>query len=367
MNYTLYDLTKYSHKIGMADTEVKQTYRVDLGDVYPRDTAIKLIQSNTVPLCPKRYDVRPKFPNQYCEFVDFEQHEDAPNIWDIRVFWKTATNLQERIKDPAERPVLIVTGTYKYQKSPLKDNDDKPVVTTAGEPIAYSYQKAAPTYTFIKCLKDYPVKLGKERDFVNKDTVEFLGMKYKPYELYIPEVSISHLLLENEYRFYEMSLTMYVLTEEFGWRTRLRNQGYHELKEVGVKWQYAPVNPRNPQGRYRWQYVKQYALDAIKLGSPGRYSYPTSPILLTPEGRAFRELTEEDKAIDQALIDDARANGRRPPAARLPGYGTGPILGLHNPDGPAQSTGISQAQFDAAVLEFNFMNVVDFNGLVPLT
>jgi hypothetical protein len=365
--YALYDITEYHHKVGVSETVTEQTLQVDLEQLWDRATANTLLTTATYPLMPKRYDQRPNFPNQFCEFVHFRQNKDAPNIWTASVYWKTTSNLQERIKDPAERPILITTGTYKYQKSPLKDNDDLPVVTTAGEPISYTYQKAAPTYTFEKNLTNYPTALGKYRDFVNKDTVKFLGLEFKPYELYVPEVSISHLLLENEYRFYSLSFTAYALTEEYGWRTRLRNQGYHELAKVGSKLAYALVNPNVPEGRRVWKQVPIYGFTAIKLGSEGRQVFPTSPVLLTPEGRAFRQLTDQEIAADQAAIRLARQEGRRPPAARQQGYGTGPVMGIQNPNGPVDSIGITQEQFDAAVIEFNFFNTVDFNTVFPLT
>ena len=175
--YKSYDATKYEHKIGVVATETRQMFRVDLEALYDRATANTLLLNNVDPPLPKRFDVRSGFPQQTCQETSFVQVEDAPNLWLVSVEWKTITNLQQKIQDPAKRPVLIETGTYRYQKSPLVDLSDppKPIVTTAGEPIDYTYQKAAPTYTFSKNYTDYPTNLGYYRDLVNTDTVKFLG------------------------------------------------------------------------------------------------------------------------------------------------------------------------------------------------
>jgi hypothetical protein len=365
--YKSFDATKYQHSIGVVATETRQMFRVDLEGLYDRDVADKLLRNNVDPPLPKKYDVRPGFPQQVCQDTTFRQIDDAPNIWEVYVEWKTITNLQQKVQDPSKRPVLIETGTYRYQHSPTQDLDGKPVTTSAGEPIDYVQQKAAPTYTFYKNYAEYPTKLGYIRDLVNTDKVQFLGMEFKPYQLYIPEIKISVFQYENEYGFFSMTCTAYVNNEKNGWKINLRNAGFHELNLVRTVRKPVPDDPKNPFGTYTVKDVPVYEYTAIRMGSPGQYVYPARPCLLTPEGRAFRQVTDSDTAQWKATNALIQQFGGRPKPPLKQGYGTGPVMGLQGPDAATTNQiGISQADFDAATLEFTFLNEVKFNGLIPL-
>ena len=309
---------------------------------------------------PSIREIRPGYPRQYCVEAGLDQHNEVPNVWRFTASWQTITNLAEAVKDPTKRPVLIDTGTYKYQKVPTVDLNGKAVVTTAGELIRYTQTKAAPVYTFTKNVAEYPTYIGKDRDFVNKDTVAFLGMTFKPWELYVPEVSVSHLQYESEYPFYELVFTMYANIDDHGWRTRLRNAGFHELRPSGKGHRKVKVPQYDSNGNYtgfKYVYKGEYRYVAIQMGTKGRYSYPSSEVVLTPEGEAYREFT----AFDKTLLKDPDV-----PKKDKPTNGSGPVIGLQGNDWPVDAQGITQKQFDAAVVELEFLNAINFNDYFPL-
>ena len=192
-------------------------------------------------------------------------------------------------------------------------------------------------------------------------------MSFKPFQLYIPEIKISFLTYENEYSFFAMTCTVYVNDEKDGWKTKLRNAGFHELALVRTVKKPVPDDPNNPFGTYTVKDVPVYEYTAIRMCDPGQYVYPTKPCLLTPEGQAFKQVTDQDIARWQALNFDQLLRGGRPIPRPVQGFGTGPVMGLQGPDAATTNQiGISQADFDAATIEFTFLNEVKFNGLIPL-
>lgn len=327
-----------------------QEWLVDLGGIFPDLLVTNLFSNDN--LIPKTRELYPgnSLP-MFCIKSDWVQLTDAPNIWRIIVDWRTLSNVQDTIPDPTQRPVLIKTGTYREQRTPNIDLDQKPVATTAGEPIIHSIQKSYPTYTVKKFLKSYPTKIAKKRDFVNSDTVTIYGVTYKPYELFCPEINVSELLTQGTYQYFEFDATIYVNTDKHGWKTRLRNAGYHERKQVGtIRNPDIPPGPGNNIFKLPLM-LPVYAFEAIRMGEPGKYSYPSSPVLLDPDGRAFREILQVDKDLA------AKVGG--------PPIGTGPVIGLV-PGTPALGTAITQEQWDAAVVEVRFVHPVSFNNFFPL-
>lgn len=320
-----------------------QEWLVNVGDVYSRKEISALFYSdNRMPLIREAY---PNVAGMYCIASDFTQLLDTPNVWRVFADWSTPTNIQDTVADPTKRPIIIRTGTYREQRTPNVDFDEKPVTTTAGEPILHTIQRSYPTYTCIKFLKSYPTKIAKDRDFVNSDSVVIYGVTYKPWELFCPEITISELLTQNTYQYFEFEATIYVNTDKDGWKTKLRNAGYHERRIVG--WIRNPAIPAGPGNNVFQLPLKLpvYAFEAIQMGVKGKPTYPSSPVLLDEDGRAFRE----KKAGDP-----------------IDGPFTGPVIGLTVGSQPAAGTGITKEQWDKAVVELRFTNPVSFNQFFPL-
>lgn len=339
--------TEYGNmRRGLERTD-KQVFWIEIGtdqaggQLVDKKVASTLVASDK--RLPQPFDKYKLADNMYAGKCELDQMKEVPNVWIYKVEWNTITNPQEAIPDPADRPVLITTGTYKQQEYPSVDLDNKPVCNTAGEPILYTQQKSYPTYTFEKNYAEYPKQFALLRDMVNSDDVFIFKEKFPPYTLFCPEVSISHIQYEGKYSFYALSATMYAngLKDRkgniIGWRTLLRNQGFHEKKDTGEfeKKKNGLPNTKKPI----------YALQAIQIGTIGRPAYPTSPILLTPGGRAFREKLPKDP-------DDIEKY-------------TGKVIGVNIPGEPVVTAGITVQQFDDAVVECRFNNVIRFNDYFP--
>lgn len=320
-----------------------QEWLVDVGGIFLKAAVTDLFNSDN--RIPKTHNL---YPNSavpmFCISADWKQDIEAPNIWRVFADWRTISNVQDLVPDPTQRPVIIRTGTYREQRTPNVDLDQKPVATTAGEPIVHAIQQAFPMYTVKKFLKAYPTKVAKQRDYVNSDAVTIYGVSFKPYELYCPEINVSELMTQGNFNYFEFDAVIYANTDKNGWRTRLRNAGYHERKITGyIRNPDIPPGPGNNVFQLPLM-IPVYAFEAIVMGKPGATSYPSSPVLLDPNGRAFRE----------KLPTDTEKTGN-----------TGPVIGLA-PGTPAVGTAITQEQWDAAVVDLRFVNLVSFNQFFPL-
>lgn len=377
----------YNVKIEGLRRSDMQEFWVDLGDLYPRSIAVPFLLNS--PKLPQPFTQSPLNPLQYAGPITHVQMKDIPNVWVVSVQWDTITNIQQTIKDPTKRPALISTGTYKQVDNPDTDFNGKVLATTAGEPIDFSYNRGYPTFTVEKCLATYPTIFAQYRDFVNNDNVTIYDVTYPPYTLFLPDVTISHLQWEGNYPFYDFNGTMYVSLKKdsagkiIGWRNIKRNAGYHEKKIIG--WQQknkkkafiGPVLQLNPGvnpplnqviannqtivvgsalsgqtqfttpvqgGAIGAKYYPVYGLVAIVLGPKNRVSYPSSPVLINPKGVAFRQQLATDPP-------DGSNN-------------TGEVLGLKAQGDSVVTSGISQEDWEAAVVEGRLFNFVSFNELL---
>lgn len=351
----VYPQESYNSKIDGVIREDHQEFKVDVGTIVSKPDAVTAFLSDR--RIPIPFQAHPSIAGMYANPIAYVQDKEVPNVWNIQVVWKTITDITQTIKDPTDRPVLITTGTYKQQVIPNVDYNGKPICTTAGEPINYQQQKGYPTYTFSKKLKNYPTAFSTIRDMVNADLVTIFGIDFPPYSLFCPDVQISHLLYEGNYPFYQFDATVYVNFElngsgEFiGWRTLIRNAGYHERRLTGFE---KDKNGKSNKKKPLYEFV------TIKMGRPGEYSYPASPILLTPGGTAYRRELLGDKTL-------AIASGATAKDIAAGNYAkTGEVIGIRQPGDPATSAGISQKQWDAAVIEVSLTNVIEFNGNFPL-
>lgn len=337
-------------------TEQREILTVEFSGAPDRATAIKLI--NAAQAIPK-VSQQSSFNNfLYAMQVKPKFDREFPNVIKIEVLWRNITNITEIQLDPVKRAVLISRGTYKLQDTPNVDFDGKPVATTAGEPINYTYQRGFPTYRLEKNLASFPTWCGRDNDFINTDSVTIYNTVFDPYELYLQDIEVSHLNYEGQFPpFHRFTATLYANTKKDGWKTLLRNAGYHEKAFLGYyskKGQkltafavgFSPITNNGQTITFNnVKYFPRYGLQAIKMGLKGTYEYPSSPVLIDPNGLAYRQQLPND-----------------PPKGPF----TGPVIGLQSVDNQAQTSGITQKQWDASVVTFNFANKISFNNVLPL-
>lgn len=381
---TISEKTNYVHRATGFLQEATQEFWVDVGGLGRRSAVIALLKGDN--RLPREYSQSKDNSLMFAMPVTYDQMEDMPNIWKVVVNWKTITNISESIPNPADCPALISVGTYFEQDNPDVDFNGKPLTTTAGEPIDWPHQKGYPVYTVEKNYNEFPKQFGLLRDFVNSDTVTIYGIQYDPYTLFCPDVRVSHLQWKNNFPFHAFSCSIYVNTKRdsndnvIGWRQLKRNAGYHERKFLGFKANYdtSPnpyIYPTLDDARSfkirEDQLEPVFIFKVITLGEVGHTQYPTSPVLLTPFGTAYREKVKGDqqKAIDfvDATVTDAKRKRYLKTLINQGDFpGTGKILGL-KVDGEKQSTsGITPEQWEAAVVEGVLYNLVPFGTYFPL-
>ncbi len=351
----VFDKTDYSRELTPMNTTDVQTLWLDIGQLAPRAEVLNLIAGTQI--VPKISQQHSSYSWLYCKKVTIKQWDEIPNVWIINVLWQSLDNIQDTILDPTKKPALISRGTYKQQDIPNKDFDGKPVATNAGEPINYTYQRGFATYTIQKNLSAFPTWCAKDNDFVNVDSVTIYGAIFNPWELFLPEISIGHAEYINNTVYYPATFTLYANTKPDGWRTKLRNAGYHERSFLGYFTRQgqelktgALFDTPSPtaNGNIRIGntiYYPRWGLAAIKMGTKGKYEYPTSPILLDKYGMAFRQKLPSDPSE---------------------GPFRGPVIGLQSTNNQATTSGITQAQWDAAVVEIRVANTISFNSYLPL-
>ncbi len=331
--------------------EERQEWFVDLIGMTPFFLAKKIM--TTTKFLPQEYSVHPTNSNMYAAEVTHDQHQDAPNVWIHRVLWKSITNITDIVKDPSKRPVLISMGTHRQQENPNIDFNGKPVATTAGEPIFHSNLRGYPTWNLEKNYATFPHQFSFDRDFVNSDTISIYGREFEPYTLYCPDVNVGHLEWEGDYSFHRFTATIYVSHKKdrkgkiVGWRQLLRNAGYHERKRIGytIRSQQRAKFPVLTKSKVGQSKYPVYSFQAITMGTVGREAYPSSPVVLDPLGQAFRERLTTDP-------EDGSDN-------------KGKVIGLRPSGEPVETSGITEEQWDEAVVEVQFYNLVAFNAIFP--
>lgn len=349
----VFDKTNYEREMTPQATTDVQTLWIDLGQLASRTAVMSLLMST--PIIPKMTQQHSVWTWLYCKRVTIQQNEEIPNVWIVSILWQSLNNITETVLDPTKQPALISRGTYKQQDTPNKDFDDKPIATNAGEPINYTYQRGFPTYTIQKNLSSFPTWTAKDNDFVNSDSVTIYGTTFDPWTLFLPEITIGHAEYVNNTIYFPATFTLYVNNKPDGWKVKLRNAGYHErsflgyFTKKGQKYKdYFPAASPTSNGNLVFAgtvYFPRWGLSAIKLNTKGRYEYPTSPVLLDKNGMAFRQKLPAD-----------------PPDGPF----TGPVIGLQSQDNQATTSGITQKQWDSAVVEIRVANKISFNQYLPL-
>lgn len=246
---------------------------------------------------PMRFEKHPVKRNYYCGAWRLEQNSMFPNVRDLYVTWTTSVEalLSPEGKpvydnDPILRPISYDISSWEFSKTirmTYKKTDaydvkkgppvpSVPVCTTAGEPIFMSIPWRSRLFNCERNVLRLPPFMSKCDMFTNSDRVRFAGVVYEPLQLLASNINLSRPMFEWGRVFYKMIWQMAVAPDEDGWCEKKRNAGYHEKRTVVV-----PRVGNDPGGTETF-------LDAIVIGPPEERRFPSSPILLTPEGRAYR-------------------------------------------------------------------------------
>lgn len=305
--------------------------------------------------CPVRFQPHPLYPQYYCIDWHLDQPTEIPNVLPLRIIYSTEIpdGLLKDGKpvyedDPLRRPLWVAAGYYNYPKvmrmtfntsdtfDPAQGPPEPtvPVVTTAGERLFLQIEDEVRMFKCRKNVAVLPKFMAKGGKFTNAEPISFQGASFWRYELLICGIELSEAKFEFGKVYYIMSFNLMVAPDKDGWCEKLRNAGFHEKGYEKVT---------NRAGRVTYNtYLK-----AISVGKPENPQYPSSPVLLDPDGIAYRS---PGPGQDQNTLNRDR---------------TGPILSTESTI--AQGTGITPAMFKKAELKFWPRMVIPFKKYVPLS
>lgn len=306
------------------------------------------------PQCPVRFQTNRTYPQYFCLNIDIDQPIQTPDIRRLKASWSNTIpdaymlNGQPVYPDnPLLRPLRYTVDFFTFQREmrmtykPTDQFDPKkgppspslPVVTPAGERIFLSIEDEVRSFNCTKNVVTLPTFMGKGGTFINQEALKFAGLTFFPLQLMICNITLSEPKFAFGLSYYEMKFKLLVAPDEDGWVEKIRNAGYHEKITTTFK-------DRN--GRtITYSYLK-----AINVGPPEQPMAPSSPVLLSPEGVAFR------------------APGPGQTAATPFSQCTGPVLSTESPT--VGGIGITQAMWKAAELKFYPRMVIPFSTFVPL-
>lgn len=310
-------------------------------------TPITVIEAH--PKYPSRFAKHPVYTDHWCINTEVDQSLDHPNIRRLTSKWSdTIPNALIRNglpvfdDDPIKRPIEVslsfytMPKTYRmtYEKSQAYDPKKGPpvpkvpVTTTAGESLFLQVDNEFPVFNCTKNISSLPLFMSKNRMFTNSDIVKFQGATFAPLMLLLCGMELSKAQFAKGRAYYQLSYKLMVASDDDGWCEKRRNAGYHE-KVVD-----------------KGNFFDTSHLEAIVIGKPEARHYPSSPVLLTPSGRAYRAPGDGQ---DASTPQDQR---------------TGPVLSVEGTQGAKY--GITDEDFNKAELKFYPRMAIPFNKYISL-
>lgn len=364
--------------IGWYKQLTKPFTRTAVGREFTEETLINLDDPKT-PISvieayaqyPSRFAKHPVETDFWCINTQIDQSLDHPNIRKLTSHW--SDNISALVRnglpvfddDPIKRPLKVKLGYYTmpktyrmtYTKSQAYDPQKGPpvprvpVVTTAGESIFLQVDNEFSVFHCEKNISSLPLFMAKNRMFTNSDVVKFQGATFAPLMLLLCGMELSEAMFAQGKVYYHLSYRLMVAFDDDGWCEKRRNAGYHEKVIDRAIDLYVP-NPNGGVGQPFLSKVPDIShLEAIKIGKPENPHYPSSPVLLTPSGRAFRApgTNADGTAQDSATPQDKR---------------NGPVLSTEGTQGVKY--GITDDDFNAAELKFYPRMAIPFNKYISL-
>lgn len=333
--------------------EFTEKWNVKVDDPLTPNTVIE-----NQPEFPSRFSVHPERPEFWCITSDLDQPKDTPDIRPLTVRWANTIPLAFLVDgkpkfddDPTKRPAEITWGVtvikrtlrlaYKekqaYDPTKAPPEPTVPIITTAGEPIFLEEEDEVRTMSFSKNVVQLPKFMAKAGMYVNSDRVKLAGITYEPLQLLARQLLVSPVKFSHGKAYYEFTWQWHVAPEKDGWIAKRRNAGFHEKVTV-YRFPNGAVSPTPVPGGFSFTVLRP-----IKIGPKHDLHYPSSPVLLTPEGRAYRAKGPND------LTDSPTTN-------------TGEIMSVESTGG----SGISDEEWAAAELKFYTKLMIPFNKYFPI-
>lgn len=274
---------------------------------------------------PARMSPLAEDPTMLCVNTELKQDKYVPNHWSLYVEWDNVTPqpFPTFFDNPLKREAQIQAGTYETVFRLETDQDGKIVATTAGEMIFLEIPVRYRQFTITKNVSAIPEAFAEQADFTNLDTVTIMGHPFKTGRLLLKDVTMDGPHYENGTKFWIAIFT--ILSRPDGWLFKRRNVGFQEKGPLGaIKLADGTLVLGNP-------------LQSIQIGPPGNRSYPSSPVLLDPQGRAYRG-TDLNTGQEVVLTPETNSTG-----------------------------GITAQQWKDSLLSFRGYRTIAFTGNVPLT
>lgn len=224
---------------------------------------------------------------------EVSQHPDAPQVSVIRCTYSNQWVNQQNsdspnvtfafILDPTKRPAMVEWGTYVIREAvefafPYKNTInpdggvDVPVVTSAGEPIIIEEEYHRRMLTITKNVQVIDEIFAENSDYINEEDTRIGGHLFKKHTLWLADVSIGHISMENGVLYYPFQMRIFHNPKT--WIRRIRNQGFY-MRDLNYTWLKEPGLPP----------VKSYPMKRITL-SDGTFAQ--SPILLNKTGQPIQ-------------------------------------------------------------------------------
>lgn len=313
-------------------------------------TRLSVIEAH--PQFPSRFAKHPVEKDYWCIDSNVDQPIDHPNI--RRLIAKWSDTIPDALlrdgkpvfdDDPIKRPLRVRLGYYTmpktyrmtYEKSQAYDPKlgppapSIPVTTTAGESLFLQVDNEFPVFYCDKNISSLPPFMAKNRMFTNSDFVKFQGAKFAPQMLLLCGMELTEAKFAKGKVYYGLSYRLMVAADDDGWCEKRRNAGYHEKIVDRIAF---------------FDQVEVSHLEAIVIGKPEARHYPSSAVLLTKSGRAFRAPGDGQ---DASTPQDARS---------------GPVLSVEGTQGAKY--GITDKDFNDAELKFYPRMAIPFNKFVSL-
>lgn len=224
--------------------------------------------------CPKRFSPLPSDPTLFCVEVEPQQNDEVEQVvdvvcrysnrWDGGDGSEQSTSNFKHIENPLLRPAVITAGTYRSREVLDRDKDDKLFATTAGETIIHEEEVSRRMFSVTKNVTAVSSVFLKEIDFINSDAVEIYGNKFKPKTLWLTDIKVSPLKIENGYFYYVLSFSLYHNPKT--WLVYKRNVGFIHVGRV-----------RGVDGNWHLRTVP------IKIGNPPEFPSVPLPLNNNPE------------------------------------------------------------------------------------
>ena len=264
-----------------------------------------------------------------------EQERNAPNVWLVGVVCDSRYegNVTSFQPNPLQKPTVWGIRRYKMEHVYVKDLDDVPSATSAGEPILVTDQVSLPMFVGSKNVRKPPPALIKRGDFMNADSVRIYGQTFDRDTLWLTDVEFDGPIIEMvasvKMTYYRMRWTLVYNPET--WVQKIRNKGFYKAEYVERE------DPNT--GRRREVAVMRLIL----VGDPKHP--PAAPV----------PLRMKDEKDSNGVVIARRGQPFTDPAS-------GEILAPGNPN----IYGMTDAQWEEATIELRTKHRIRLASVLPL-